>query len=183
MVCVAVLTFRRPESLGAMLPVVAEQARGLAGTNPLVHCTVLVVDNDETGSAAPVVEATPGVRHVVEGRPGIPAARNKALSESGGARLLVFIDDDECPSEGAGWSLVGCWLEHRPGRGGRAGAHRVPRGDRPLGRDGGFFDRRTPAPGHGSPGATRGDEQPAARPRRARRLGLRFDERFGITGG
>ncbi len=143
-----------------------------------------MVDNDETGSAAPVVEATPGVRHVVEGRPGIPAARNKALSESGGARLLVFIDDDECPSEGWLSSLVGCWLEHRPA--GVAGPVRTeyPEGTDPWVVDGGFYDRL-----HARHLRT-GDQVPRAATNnllldldQVRRLGLRFDERFRASGG
>ncbi|WP_223269490.1 glycosyltransferase family 2 protein [Frigoribacterium sp. ACAM 257] len=107
---IAVLTFRRPRDLDAVLPLLVEQARR---TRPLgVEARVLVVDNDASGSgrarveesalaaAAPGVGAGPvSVDYVVEAVPGIASARNRALVESVESDLLVFIDDDERPSE------------------------------------------------------------------------------------
>jgi succinoglycan biosynthesis protein ExoM len=108
---IAVLTFRRPRDLDAVLPLLVEQARGV---RPLgVEARVLVVDNDASGTGRERVEAAaalaatdPGdgagpvtVDYVVEATPGIASARNRALAESGGSELLVFIDDDERPSE------------------------------------------------------------------------------------
>ena len=67
--------------------------------------TVLVIDNDPEASARPIVERLAGtlrpglVRYVHEPKPGIAAARNRALREAASSALLVFIDDDEVPSE------------------------------------------------------------------------------------
>jgi len=107
---IAVLTFRRPRDLDAVLPALVEQARGVHALG--VEARVLVVDNDAAGSgrgrveAAALAAADPvdGVRpvtvdYVVEATPGIASARNRALAESAESDLLVFIDDDERPSE------------------------------------------------------------------------------------
>jgi succinoglycan biosynthesis protein ExoM len=101
---IAVLTFRRPTDLQGVLPLLVEQ---LQKVDSLVKGTVLVVDNDPAGSARATVEAvTSGmpagqqalIGYVHEPTPGIAAARNRALVESRGSDLLVFIDDDERPT-------------------------------------------------------------------------------------
>lgn len=61
---------------------------------------ILVVDNDEhMSSCRAVMSAQQVCRHtikyVVEPRPGIPQARNRAVVESGGEDFIVFVDDDE----------------------------------------------------------------------------------------
>ncbi len=62
----------------------------------------MVVDNDPEASAREVVASFAGfgVRYVHEPAPGIAHGRNRALDESAGARLLIFIDDDERPCPG-----------------------------------------------------------------------------------
>lgn len=98
-VVVAVLTYRRPDDLAAALPALVEQARAYGD-----RASVLVVDNDPDGGAAEAVAAADaGVRYVHEPTPGIAAARNAALDAAVEADLLVFIDDDERPS--ARWLL------------------------------------------------------------------------------
>lgn len=107
---IAVLTFRRPRDLDAVLPLLVQQARGVRALG--VEARVLVVDNDAGGSGwervetAALAAAEPGdaagpvtVNYVVEATPGIASARNRALAESVESDLLVFIDDDERPSE------------------------------------------------------------------------------------
>ncbi len=61
---------------------------------------VLVIDNDPAGSGEAVVSAldSDAVRYVHEPRPGIAAARNRALDEAASYDLLIFIDDDEWPN-------------------------------------------------------------------------------------
>lgn len=101
---IAVLTFRRPDDLSAILPALVDQAASVAGQ---VTARVLVVDNDPAASAGAAVDvakadaAHRGVRvdYVSETEPGIAFARNRALAESGNFDFLVFIDDDERPSE------------------------------------------------------------------------------------
>lgn len=87
---VAVLTYRRPDMLDACLAALVEQ---ISDTK---NVEVLVVDNDPSASAGPIVErfARWSVRYTVEPRPGVSYARNRAVSESNGA-YLAFIDDDE----------------------------------------------------------------------------------------
>jgi glycosyltransferase involved in cell wall biosynthesis len=114
-ITVAVLTYRRPLELRACLSAIAAhvtltreeaRARGLA-------LRVLVVDNDPLASARAVVAESPSgsiaVDYVVEQRPGIAAARDRALREAAGSDLLVFLDDDERPT--ARWliPLVDTW--------------------------------------------------------------------------
>ena len=91
-VVIAVATFRRPDCLARILPPLVEQAGQLGAA-----ASVLVVDNDPDGGAAHYVLsiASPTVRYVHEPRPGIAAARNRALDESAAADVVVFIDDDE----------------------------------------------------------------------------------------
>lgn len=103
-VTVAVLTFRRNEELAGLLPELLAQLD--AQPDGPKDFDVLVVDNDPAGTARPVVEAVgdPRIRYAVEAHPGIAAARNRALDECAHRDVLVFIDDDERPTE--------CWL-HR----------------------------------------------------------------------
>ena len=108
-VTIAVPTFRRPEKLAALLPLLVEQARELDATGE-TRTEVVAIDNDPHGSARDVVEAAAvraaadaapiAVRYAHEPQPGIAAARNRALDEAAGSRLLAFIDDDERPRPG-----------------------------------------------------------------------------------
>ncbi|WP_409329159.1 glycosyltransferase family 2 protein [Trujillonella humicola] len=107
-VTVAVPTFRRPEDLAELLPRLLEQVAEV-GAGGGYAAEVLVVDNDPAGSAAAVVAAVPGVRYVVETRPGIAAVRNRAMDEAAGSRLLAFIDDDERPCENWLGALLATW--------------------------------------------------------------------------
>jgi len=64
--------------------------------------SIVVIDNDATGSASEVVKAFQDetsirVHYSIEAVRGIPVARNRAISEAGG-NLVAFIDDDELPN-------------------------------------------------------------------------------------
>lgn len=91
---IAVLTFRRPVGLTKALASLLELTNHADPSCDLIE--VMVIDNDPDASARPVVESHDSllVRYVHEPLPGVSAARNRALSEASGARL-VFIDDDE----------------------------------------------------------------------------------------
>lgn len=111
-VTLAVLTFRRPGDLAEILPLLLEQARSVDGD--VWSVSVLVVDNDPAAGASENVLAVRSasaaggsegqLRYEHEPVPGISAARNRALEASLGNDLLIFIDDDERPSER--------WLAH-----------------------------------------------------------------------
>jgi succinoglycan biosynthesis protein ExoM len=172
----AVLTYRREQDLAALLPLLAEEVAGVDGP-----VSVLVVDNDPDASARDVVGDRPGVRYVHEPRPGIAAARNRALEESAGERLLVFVDDDERPRPGWLRHLLTTWLDGRPAAvvGPVVSTYEVdPDAWVTAGR---FFDRRR---------LPTGTEVDVAATNNllldldvVRAAGLRFDERFGLSGG
>jgi glycosyltransferase involved in cell wall biosynthesis len=180
LVTVAVLTFRRPDDLAAVLPLLVEQAVEAEGDGRRVE--VLVVDNDAAGSARPVVErlAFDQVRYVVEETPGISAARNRALAEAGGA-FLVFIDDDERPHPG--------WLTQLLDTQARTCAAAVVGpvvsdfdGELdPWVRAGGFFERRRLATG--TPITVAATNNLLLDLSVIRSTGVRFDGQFGLTGG
>ena len=178
---IAVLTFRRPRDLDQVIPALIQQA---ASVEAEADVAILVVDNDPDGGAAAQVQAFARehpVRYVHEPVPGIAAARNRALAESDAARLLVFIDDDERPVLGWLGLLLETWRTHRPAA---VVGPVVSRFDEPptdwiaAGR---FFDRRR---------MTTGTRVEIAATNNllldlevVRRIGARFDERFGISGG
>lgn len=108
-VAVGIPTYRRPETLAALLDVLPERLREL---DPLIQTKVFVVDNDPAGSAREVVAATPlEIGYVIEPTPGIAAVRNRLMDEAASFRAIAFIDDDERPL--AGWlpALVETWTE------------------------------------------------------------------------
>ncbi len=108
-VVVAVATFRRPELLARLLPLVVEQVTALGPAH-----RVVVVDNDPDASARSVVASWPDplVRYAHEPRPGIAAARNRALHEAQAAEAIAFIDDDETPAPGWLDALVRTWRQY-----------------------------------------------------------------------
>ncbi|MCP2282573.1 Glycosyltransferase like family 2 [Promicromonospora umidemergens] len=189
---VAVLTYRRPDRIAALVPVLVEQAAGLAGRAKAVEVSVLVVDNDPAGTgAAAVTEAAARleagacpVTVVVEPEPGISAARNAALHASGDQDLLVFVDDDEVPRPG--------WLDalHATYRATGADAVAGPVASRyadepePWVVAGGFYDRAHRL------GLRTGTTVPSAATnnllldlRTVRRANLAFDLALGLSGG
>lgn len=109
---VAIPTYRRPEVLRTCLQGVVAQVKAMEEVTgrPLCGC-VLVVDNDPEASArATVSGAGKSVSYVVESRPGIAHARNRALAEAADYDLLIFIDDDERPQPDWLGSLLRTWV-------------------------------------------------------------------------
>lgn len=97
-VVVAILTYRRPTELASCLAAVQAHLDALLPT-----AGILVIDNDPFASAREVVQDAAAasnrlILYRVEPRPGIAAARNRALDEASEDDLLVFLDDDERPS-------------------------------------------------------------------------------------
>lgn len=170
---VVVLTYRRPPQLAALLPVVLAQAAPHGAR-------VLVVDNDPDASARHVALAA-GVEHVHEPRPGIAAARNRALDEAADEDLLVFVDDDEQPV--AGWLDALLDAHAREGGAGVVGPVVSEFEVEPsawLAAGDFFVRRRLPT---GTPVDVAATNNLLLDLREVRRLGLRFDERFGLSGG
>ena len=188
---VAVLTYRRPERVAALVPVLVEQAADLARRVEGVAVSVLVVDNDPAGTGAAAVAAEPSaagpacpVTAVVEQEPGISAARNRALSAAADQDVLVFVDDDEVPH--AGW-LDALYATYRAtGADAVAGpvVSRFAVEPEPWVVAGGFYDRnhrRGLLTGTGIPSAATNNLLLDLRT--VRRTGLAFDPVFGLSGG
>jgi len=92
-VLIAIATYKRPDGLYALLKSLE--------TSTSRSFDVLVVDNDASGSARTIVQASPlSIRYVVEPKPGIAAARNRAVDEFEEYEAVVFVDDDEYVSKG-----------------------------------------------------------------------------------
>lgn len=179
-VVIAVLTFKRPDDIARIIPLLIEQAVSI--TPP---ASVLVVDNDPDGGAREdVAQASGGsdlVRYVHEPTPGIAAARNKALEEAGGARYLVFIDDDETPSPN--WLRLLMTTLRDTGAQAVVGSvvsdYEIPLTD--WVKAGRFFDRRRlPTGTDVSVAAT---NNLLLDVNWVNSIGLRFDNHFGVTGG
>lgn len=176
---IAVLTYKRPEDLAVALPRLLAQARSAP-----MPAQVLVVDNDPDGGAGPTVTAVgdPHLAYVHEPRPGIAAARNRALREaSATADLLAFIDDDEVPSEQ--WLRRLVTLQKDTGAAAVAGPvlseYEVQPDEWIAAGD--FFRRRRLATG--TPLTVAATNNLLLDMVRVRTLGLEFDERFGLSGG
>jgi GT2 family glycosyltransferase len=90
---IAICTRERPDDLARTLrAVVAEASRG-------GHPVVVVDNRPSTTRTRDVVTSFPGVRYVREDRPGLNAARNRALRECG-THIVAFTDDDATPETG-----------------------------------------------------------------------------------
>ncbi|RIJ54842.1 glycosyltransferase family 2 protein, partial [Clavibacter lycopersici] len=152
---------------------------------------ILVVDNDpEAGARAAVAAAAEGaavpvaavrISYVHEPEPGISAARNRALDESRADDLLVFIDDDERPTDGWLAALLG--LQLSTGCAAVAGPVESRFEVEPDAwiHAGRFFERRRPASGTVLEVAATNNILVDLR--RIRDWGIRFDAGFGATGG
>ncbi|MBM7027071.1 glycosyltransferase, partial [Clavibacter zhangzhiyongii] len=188
---VAILTYRRPDDIRAVLPLVAAQAaelREAAEDDPALPRAVriVVVDNDPAGGAGEAVEDAAAdspvpLAYAHEPTPGISAARNRALDEARGDDLLVFLDDDERPDPG--WLAALVRARAATGSAGVAGPVRSEYEVEPDAwvRAGGFFVRRRPATGARLEVAATNNLLLDLRAVRA--AGLRFDVDLGTQGG
>jgi succinoglycan biosynthesis protein ExoM len=177
-IVIAVLAYQRADELKALLPDLVRQAE-----SSQFQARVLVIDNDPVASAAAVVDrfAHPDVHYVHEPRPGIAAARNRALEEAAADDILVFIDDDERPV--AGWLDSMVDMQQSCGSAGVVGPVVSEFGAQPSDwiRAGRFFERRRFASGTEVDVAATNNLLLDLR--QIRTLGVRFDERFGLSGG
>ena len=181
-VVISVLTYCRDQDLEELLPELLEQAGTVS-----VPVEILVVDNDPQGGARDQVTATNEsgsqvpVRYVHEPTPGIASARNRALTESAEAQLLIFIDDDERPTAHWLMQLLDTYATFRPAAVVGPVLSRYDTEPDQWIRGGGFFERRRFATG--TPVSLAATNNLLLDLVQVRRLGLRFDERFGLSGG
>lgn len=184
---IAVLTYRRPEGIATLLPHLIAQAATGDEAPEQRPATVLVIDNDPEASARPLVEQLAGtlqpglVRYVHEPTPGIAAARNRALLEAASSALLVFIDDDEVPSER--WLAQLLDLQRSTGAAAVVGPviSQYEHDPEPWIAAGQFFRRRRLSTGSRLDVAATNNLLLDLR--QIRKMQLQFDERFGLSGG
>lgn len=201
---IAMLTYRRNNYLAQVIPELLAQADDVCDAQ--TTASVLIVDNDPQAGARAVVEAAraalggeqpeaaeaSGVAdsdavamsrlvYVHEPEPGIVAGRNRALSQAHGSDALVFIDDDEIPSPGWLKALVSTW---------RAQGCAAVTGPTPPTFEvdpsawvvaSGAFDSWEAADGAQVRSADTGNLLLDLAV--VEGLGLRFDPRYGLTGG
>ncbi|QNL94994.1 glycosyltransferase family 2 protein [Aeromicrobium senzhongii] len=184
---VGVATFHRAGPLAALLPLLLAELDGVADVlDPPSELGLVVVDNDPSGSAEPVVSRVMDARvtYARETTPGISAARNRILDLAAGADLLVFIDDDETPEPGWLRALIETWRSS--GADAVSGpVVSVPDGALdPWVAAGGFFERshRDMVPTGAALDRAATNNLLLHLPA-VRRLSLRFDPRFGLSGG
>lgn len=95
-IAVCVCTFKRPQMLQRLLDDLSVQE-----TSGAFEFSIVVMDNDPSQSAEPVVsafatKATVPVTYGAEPRQGICLVRNRAIEHAAG-NFIAFIDDDEFP--------------------------------------------------------------------------------------
>ena len=198
------LTYRRNDYLAQVIPELLAQADDVCDAQTTV--SVLIVDNDPQAGARAVVEAARAALggeqpeaaeasgaadsdavamsrlvYVHEPEPGIVAGRNRALSQAHGSDALIFIDDDEIPSQGWLKALVSTW---------RAQGCAAVTGPTPPTFEvdpsawvvaSGAFDSWEAADGAQVRSADTGNLLLDLAV--VEDLGLRFDPRYGLTGG
>jgi len=182
---IAVLTYRRPQDIAAVLPLLQEQAASVMDAHTDVD--IVVVDNDPDGSAHPIVTGVAAVRPGVtvhyenEKTPGISAARNRALATAGDRDVLAFIDDDERPTPPWLTALLATYRVHRSAAVvGPVISEFEGEPDRWV-KAGRLFSRPRMATGTQVDLAATNNLMLDLRQIRA--LGLAFDSRFGLSGG
>ena len=178
-VVIAIPTFRRPKRLEALLRTLPERVAEAYW----VDVGVLVIDNDPEGTAEAAAKSVqlPSLRYVLEPKPGIAAARNRALAEAEDFDLLAFIDDDEVPRE----SWLSALLETKEKTGASAVMGRLitefPPDVDPWVRAGRFFQR--PSWATGTPLQMAATHNLLLDLAHVRDFGLDFDESLGLAGG
>ncbi|HLR44837.1 MAG TPA: glycosyltransferase [Brevibacterium sp.] len=186
-IVVGMATFRRPELLGSLLPQVLAQIEHLCEewSHPL-QTGVVVVDNDPAGSARETVLAIGDdrIRYAIETEPGISSARNRVLREAGDADLLVLLDDDETPHESWLLHLVNAHREH--GADAVSGPVRAvfdgPE-DAWVAASGTYLEPLRTGTRTGTVLRRAATNNLLLDLRTVRAMGLRFDPRFGLSGG
>jgi glycosyltransferase involved in cell wall biosynthesis len=183
-IAVCVITRCRADGLTRALQGVAGQR---IAPSDFSHIRVVVIDNDPASSGQPVCDRLrPGypyaLDYALEPETGIPQARNRAIEMTMSADdLMVFLDDDEVPSETWLLELLRVWREYTAdvvlGPVGHYFPEPVPRWI----ERGAFFDRQPRPTGTVCTVGWSGNVLISTHV--LRESGLRFDESYRLTGG
>jgi succinoglycan biosynthesis protein ExoM len=189
LVLVGVCTFRRPDMLADLL-----RASSRLRVIPGLQLALLVIDNDPAGSAAPAIEEARclmsiPIHYRTEETRGISNARNRVLIEaiSLGAEYLALIDDDEIMQPNwlvelfdmlktSGADAVGAPAYWNLPETAPAWQHALPTSPQ-------FESSRGHRASKKKPWLYPSTNNVLMRARIYRELGIRFDPRFGMTGG
>jgi succinoglycan biosynthesis protein ExoM len=112
-IAICIITYRRPEGLRRALDAIGAQVLDRPASPRIV-----VVDNDDAGSAGEVCDAaraasTLPLEYAIEPRRGIPFARNRCVEIARPhADWIAFVDDDEEPASGWLAELLRVQAEH-----------------------------------------------------------------------
>lgn len=189
-VVVAVPTYQRNTHLRELLPQLIEQIRRAHE----IEGRVVVVDNDPDGRAFDVVQdyraehsesgnsgQTTMIDYVHETIPGVVAVRNRILHEATRDDVVLFIDDDERPSQDWLETMVNVW--HETGAAGVVGRVMLSFEQQPdqFVTDGGFY-RRTSLP-TGTSVASGACNNLLLDMAQIRAENLWFDPGMGLSGG
>jgi succinoglycan biosynthesis protein ExoM len=186
-VVIAVLTYKRPDDLRIVLPQLIGQSDDVRAT---ARVRVLVIDNDPAGSAETTVDAyrtasppadAGRVGYVNETTPGIAAARNRALEGAADDDVLVFIDDDERPTDGWLAGLLTTFRTHGSTAVAGPVVSEYEVEPSPWLAAGDFFSRRRHPTG--APLEVAATNNLLLDMHEIRRMGLTFDVELGLTGG
>lgn len=174
-VLVVIPTFRRLALLPDLIAVVRAQIEEVCPA-----ARVVVVDNDPEESARSTAGEV-GVEYVAEHRPGIAAARQRALDIAEPGELVVMIDDDLVPQKSWLRDLLATW--QRTGAAVVMGYVRYvwPEGTDPLIAAGGFMRRNEHPDGAALTDLATGSVLVDADQICA--LGVSFDQGLGLSGG
>jgi GT2 family glycosyltransferase len=182
-VAICVATFRRAEGLRRLIKRLGEP--GVTPGN--LKARVIVVNNDATDERPRDVcddgrrESSMEIEYVVEPRRGISFARNAALDAAARADWVAFIDDDEAPQ--AGWLKAMIAAQELYGADVVAGpvVSEFEQSPPAWVLRGKFFDRPRYQTGRVLNRAFTNNA--LVRMELVRGSGVRFDARFGTTGG
>jgi succinoglycan biosynthesis protein ExoM len=192
-VAVCACTHRRPSGLAALLDGLARQR---FGRRPRPTLRIVIVDNEGSDQARSLCDGFPcagdmAIRYIHEPRRGISYARNRCLNEvAADCDFIAMIDDDEVPDPD--------WLEQLLEAQEHSGADIVEGRVDPVFPDGAptwivqgrHFGWHHDLNSAHSPGQRVYPELNEARTNNVlircavvRALGVRFDPRFGLSGG
>jgi hypothetical protein len=180
-IAIAILTYRRNDVLTPCVNALLKICRRY----PSAY--VLVVDNNPSAEAEPVVTSlarrsgTHVLRYVHEPAPGIAAARNRAMEESRQAHLIIFIDDDERPTDRWLDELTKLYLERKPAAIAGPVVSEFAQQPDPWIVAGQFFVRRRMPTGTSIRWAATNNL--LLDMAQVRRLKVRFADAYGLTGG
>lgn len=186
-VAVAMATFHREHLLPELMPLLLAQGETAAKALGVdFEYRVLVIDNDPAGGAraAATRNGDPRVHYVVEQNPGVGSARNRALAEAASTDLLAFIDDDEIPH--IDWLAKLLTAHHQYNADMVAGpVHPLLEVEPDLWvKASGIYDEPDRSHLHSGDAITRAATNNLLLDlRTVRRLGVTFDQQFGMTGG